>query len=67
MDLDLFKLVVDRRQRRKGAVEDQYVVLVTAPQGKSLRVYVNDPGRRKIILGRKLIIKRRAFPDALFV
>ena len=59
--------LVDRRQRRKGAVEDQYVVLVTAPQGKSLRVYVNDPGRRKIILGRKLIIKRRAFPDALFV
>ena len=41
-------------------------MLVTAPQGKSLRAYVNVPDRRRLILGKKIVIKRRAFPDVLF-
>ena len=59
--------LVERRRKSKGTPEDQYVLLVTAPQGKSLRVYVNKPDHRKLILGKKQLIKRRSFPDALFV
>ncbi len=59
--------LVKRRREAKGTHEDQYLVLVTAPQGKSLRAYVNAPGRRKHILEKELLIKRRSFPDALFV
>ena len=59
--------LVKRRQKKKGTPEEQYVVLVTAPQGKNLRVYVNMPGRRKLILGNPLLIPRRSFPDVLFV
>ena len=59
--------LVERRREDKGTPEEQYAVLVTAPQGKSLRAYVNAPGRRKCILGKELLIKRRSFPDALFV
>ncbi len=59
--------LVERRQKEKGTPEEQYVVLVTAPQGKKLRAYVNMPSRRKRILGNPLLIPRRSFPDVLFV
>ncbi len=59
--------LVDRRKASKGTFEDQYVVLVTAPAGKRLRVYINAPARRKTILGKSIFIRRRAFPEALFV
>ena len=58
--------MVERRRKEKGALEEQYVVLVTAPEGKGLRAYVNWPDTKKTILGKELIIKRQAFPDALF-
>ena len=62
---ELAQLVQDR-QRAKGGREDQYVVIVTAEPRKSLRVYVNYPGRRATVLGKPLIKSRNAFPDVLF-
>ena len=59
--------LVDRRKASKGTPEGQYVVLVTAPAGRSLRAYINAPARRKTILGESMVISRRAFPEALFV
>ena len=58
--------LIDRRQKAKGSREDQYVILVTVPKGKSLRAYVNAPDVRKKFLGKQLIINRNAFPSALF-
>jgi hypothetical protein len=63
---DQFKSLVDRRKKDKGGDEEQYVVLVTVPKGKGLRVYVNAAGRRKTILGKEVIIARNAFPGNLF-
>ncbi len=66
LSLPQLQELVERRQKRKGTSEKQYVVLVKAPQRKSLRVYVSEPGRGKGPLGEPLVIKRRFFPDALF-
>lgn len=55
------------RKKAKGVTEDQYTVLVTAPTGKSLRLYMNQPGVRKTVLGDPIIVSRNAFPDSLFV
>ena len=49
-----------------GKAEDSLTVLVTAPKKKSLRIYVNSPGERKIILGKALIVNRNAFPENIF-
>lgn len=58
--------LIARRRNEKGEDEDQYVVLVTASQGRSLRVYLNAPGRRNTILGGQLVVSRRAFPGDIF-
>ena len=58
--------LVERRRGQKGAEEEQYIVLVTATPGQSLRAYVNMPDRRRVIIGKKLTISRRLFPAALF-
>jgi len=58
--------LIGRRSKEKGGPEGQYVVLVTVPSGKSLRVYVNTPGKRKTILGKMVTIPRNAFPNSLF-
>jgi hypothetical protein len=50
----------------KGSDEDQYVVLVTTPKNKGLRVYVNAPGKRKTILGKELTVARNSFPGVIF-
>ena len=59
--------LVGRRKTSKGTSEAQYVVLVTATAGKQLRAHINTPGRKKTILGKEILIRRRAFPEALFV
>ena len=59
--------LVERRRESKGAREQQYIVLVTCHKGRALRAYVNMPNRRKLILGKSLVIKRKLFPEALFV
>lgn len=57
---------IEARAKEKGAPEPQYVVLVTAPKNKSLRAYVSAPGVKKTILGKALVVSRKAFPDVLF-
>jgi hypothetical protein len=59
--------MITSRQNKKGAPEDQYAILVTAPKGKGLRVYVNNPGTKKKILGDPLIVARNTFPEILFL
>ena len=58
--------LIQRRETEAGKAEDQYTILVTMPKGKSMRVYVNHPGKKKTMLGKSLIVSRNAFPDALF-
>jgi hypothetical protein len=55
-------------QRRKAMArdEEQYVVLVTLPEGKSFRVYVSVPGKRGLILGKELLVPRNCFPGGIF-
>ena len=59
--------MVEQRRKEKGEPEEQYVVLVTAPERSKLRAYVNKPGKRGRILGEALLINRRSFPEALFI
>lgn len=58
--------LIERRRKDKGEAEDQYAVLVTAPKGKELRVYVNAPGKKKTILGKEMKVPRKAFPSMVF-
>ena len=67
LPLPQLQKLVARRLKEKGEPEDQYVVLVTAPERKKLRVYVNALGRRGTMLGKELLINRQLFPAALFV
>lgn len=60
-----FTKLVKRRRARKGEDEEQYQVLVTLPEGKAFRAYVNAPGVRKKMLG-EIKIPRNAFPSSLF-
>lgn len=62
---DLLELIA-RRKNANGASEDVYTIIVTAPKGKSLRVYVNEPGKKKTILGEASIVSRNAFPEKIF-
>ena len=58
--------LLDARRKAKGASEAQYTILVTALAGKSFRVYMNAPGRRKVRLGDAIIIARNTFPKVIF-
>lgn len=58
--------LVARREKALGQTEDNLTVLVTAPANKSLRAYVNSPGKKRIILERELVISRGAFPGDVF-
>lgn len=53
------------RKQNVGRDEDQYQVLVTVPEGKKFRVYVNRFGARGNTLG-QILIARNAFPRQLF-
>jgi hypothetical protein len=61
-----FKELVALRRRAKGDPEQQYMVLVTMPPRKEFRVYVNAPGRRKMIVDEPILVARSAFPDNFF-
>jgi hypothetical protein len=58
--------LIRARRDAIGGDEDQYVILVTIPAGKSFRVYVSVPGQRGKILGKPLIVSRNSFPSRLF-
>ena len=61
-----FSNLVDRRKNAAGKKEPQYVILVTVPKRKSMRVYVNEPGKRGKYLGKQITIHRNDFPEVLF-
>jgi len=61
-----FMDLVERRRKHKKENEEQYVIKVTVPEGKSMRVYMDSPGKRKTILGKAIVIPRNRFPDLLF-
>lgn len=58
--------LIRRRRKAMGADEDQFVVLVTLPEGKSFRVYVSVPAHRGQMLGKPLIVPRNCFPSGIF-
>jgi len=61
-----FMQLIDARKKAKGSSENQYTLLVTIPAGKSFRVYVNAPGKRKTMLGKSVIVSRNGFPGIIF-
>lgn len=62
---ELLKLIA-KREKELGDTEDTHTIVVTVPKGKSLRVYVNMPGKKKIILGKEIVVNRNAFPSGIF-
>jgi hypothetical protein len=63
---DELNRLIGLRRKAFGGQEDQYQILVTAPANKQFRVYVNRPGVKGKMLG-EIKVKRRAFPDTLFI
>lgn len=61
-----FHELIERRRKAKGSDEDQYVILITLPLGKSFRAYVNIPEKKGKILGKSFVISRKDFPGRLF-
>ena len=57
--------MINARNAANGGAEEQYTVLVTAPKGKGLRIYMNAPGKKNTALGKK-IVSRNGFPDVIF-
>lgn len=55
-----------RREKALGKPEENLTILVTVPANKSLRVYVNAPGKRGSTLGKAFIVSRSAFPGVIF-
>lgn len=62
---ELLKLLA-RREKALGAPEENLTVLVTVPAQKSLRVYINTPGKKGSMLGKAFIVSRSAFPEMIF-
>lgn len=66
LDALQFDVMIAARVKTANATEDSYQVLVTAPDGKSLRAYTNASGRKGIIAGKETVISRNRFPGCLF-
>jgi hypothetical protein len=65
LSLDDFRVHIARRREAAEVEEDQYTLLVVAPKGQRLRVYMNHPGRRKVSMEQQ-VVARSDFPDVLF-
>ena len=61
-----FRDLHERRLNDVGHEEEQFVVLVTLPEGKKFRVYVNASGTRGKYLGKQILVARSCFPAVLF-
>lgn len=66
LSLEQLDELVARRREAIGGAEDQYVLLVTLPEGGRFRVYVSVPGHRGQILGKPIVVPRNCFPASLF-
>lgn len=62
---NLMKLIA-RRERAFGAPEPHYTLLATLDKSEAFRLYVNQPGVKKVILGEPLKIARNKFPAIIF-
>jgi len=58
--------MVTARQDSAEADEESYQVLITAPEGRSLRAYTNAAGRRGVPAIEPIVIPRNRFPGFLF-
>jgi hypothetical protein len=66
LSYDQLLILIRRRQKAAGKVEDHFVLLVTAQKNAGLHVYVNAPHKKNTKLGKDIIVSRNAFPDNLF-
>lgn len=66
LSADQLNSLIAIREKKYGGPEDQYQIIVTAEANKQFRVYVNSPGVKGKKLG-EIKVKRKAFPDALFI
>ena len=58
--------LISLREKEVGGPEAQYTLLVTLKHNESFRVYMMQPGQRKIYLTDPMKIRRNACPNALF-
>jgi len=61
-----FAELIELRKKEAKRTESQYTLLVTLKKNEAFRVYMMQPGRRKVYLADPLKIRRNACPDALF-
>lgn len=61
-----FAELIELRKQEAGKTESQYTLLVTLKQGEAFRVYMMQPGRRKVYLADPMKVRRNACPNALF-
>lgn len=66
IDLAQLDAMIKARRATHGADEESYQVLVTVPEGKSLRAYTNASGRKGVIAGKEHVVARNRFPGCLF-
>ncbi|KTB99747.1 MULTISPECIES: hypothetical protein [Pseudomonas syringae group] len=66
IDLQQFNELIAARTQSHGSTEDSYQLLITMPEGRSLRVYTNASGRRGVVAGQEMIVSRSRFPVCLF-
>lgn len=63
---ETFCTLLEWRQDAYGGEEEQYTILANLPEGKSFRVYINKPGKKKTYLKKQIVINRNKFPNQLF-
>ena len=66
IDMEQMTEMLQARIKTAGQEEEVYQVLVTVPEGKSLRAYTNASGRKGVVAGREKVISRNRFPSGLF-
>jgi hypothetical protein len=66
IDMEQMTEMLKARIKSAGQEEETYQVLVTVPEGKSLRAYTNASGRKGVIAGKEKVISRSRFPSCLF-
>ncbi len=61
-----FAQLIELRKREAGHTETQYTLLVTLKPNEAFRVYMMQPGRKKVYLKAPMKVRRNACPNALF-
>ncbi|MGX9524303.1 hypothetical protein ACXHWJ_08555 [Alcaligenes nematophilus] len=66
LSFDEFESMIQARTESAKQEEESYQVLVTVPNGKSLRAYTNAAGVRKKMAHDAKVISRNRYPSCLF-